>query len=78
MHFFLGGCDWYVAEFDKSTRDLYGFAILNDDLKNAEWGYTNLDELCEITMSGIEVDRDLHWAPRKASEVDRIREACPT
>ncbi len=75
MHFFLGGCDWYVAEYDRNSRDFFGFAILNNDLQNAEWGYTNFDELRSVKVHGIEVDRDLHWTPRKVSEVDRIQEA---
>ncbi len=75
MHFFLGGCDWYGAEYDRNSRDFFGFAILNNDIQNAEWGYTNFDELHRISLRGIEVDRDLHWSSRKACEVDRIREA---
>jgi len=37
LHFFIGSCDWYIAEFD--GHDLFwGFCILNSDLQNAEWG----------------------------------------
>jgi hypothetical protein len=44
LHFFIGGCDWYIAEFD--GEDLFwGFAILNDDFQNAEWGYISFSEL---------------------------------
>ena len=47
LHFFIGGCDWYIAEFD--GEDLFfGFAILNDP-QNAEWGYISFQELDEIT-----------------------------
>ncbi len=75
-HFFLGGCDWYVAEYSATDRLFFGYAILNDDLDNAEWGYISFDELREVrTRQGFEVDRDLHWRTRKASEVDRISEA---
>ena len=75
-HFFLGGCDWYVADYGPDERIFFGYTILNDDLDNAEWGYISFDELREVrTHQGIEVDRDLHWEPRKASEVDRIVEA---
>ena len=67
MHFFLGGCDWYAAEFD--GEDLFwGFANLNDPC-NAEWGYFLLSELKEINTHGIEIDRDLYWRPKKFSEV---------
>ncbi len=75
-HFFLGGCDWYVSEYSATDRLFFGYAILNDDLDNAEWGYVSFDEMREVrTRQGIEVDRDLYWKPRKASNVDRINDA---
>ena len=56
LHFFVGGSDWYIAEFD--GEDLFwGFAILNNDLQNAEWGYISFSELKAIKISGwLEVD----------------------
>ena len=74
MHFFLGGCDWYAVEYGAEERLFFGYAILNDDFVNAEWGYFSLDELRSIrTAQGFEIDRDLHWKPRRAYEVERIR-----
>ena len=72
MHFFLGGCDWFIAETD--GKDLmWGFVILNNDLKNAEWGFVSFSELCDIKVQGYaEVDFDLHWKKRKAVEVKQI------
>lgn len=75
MHFFLGGCDWYAAEYDPEEKIFFGFAILNDDLEMAEWGYFSLQELSELKVSYLEVDRDLHFPPRKAVEIERIRKA---
>lgn len=67
MHFFIGGCDWYVVEFDGKDT-FFGFANLNDPM-NAEWGYFTLSELGGIKVRGLEVDRDLHWQPRRFSEI---------
>ena len=51
LHFFLGGCDWYVAEYD--GEDIFwGFAILNNDFQNAEWGYISFSELKSIRVGG--------------------------
>ena len=75
MHFFLGGCDWYVAEYDPDERIFFGFAILNGDLQNAEWGYISFDELLGIRVGALEVDRDLYWQRRSAKEVDKIKDA---
>jgi len=75
LHFFIGGCDWYIAEFD--GKDLFwGFAILNNDYQMAEWGYISLSELKSIKVQNcIEVDCELEeiWKVRKASEIEKIR-----
>ncbi len=75
LHFFMGNSDWYVCEFD--GEDLFfGYAILNDDHLNAEWGYFSFSELREISINGIEVDcepEDL-WSPKPVSEIPRIRQ----
>jgi hypothetical protein len=77
LHFFIGGCDWYIAEYD--GKDLFwGYAILNDDRENAEWGYISFSELKEVKIAGwLEVDCELeeYWKVRKASEIEKIR--CP-
>ena len=61
LHFFIGGCDWFVAEFD--GKDLFwGFTILNNDHINAEWGYFSFAELKQIKVKGwLEIDCDLYW-----------------
>ena len=80
MHFFIGGCDWYVSEHDKQVDDLgsnllFGFAILGGDTENAEWGYMDLEEMAAVRIApGIEIDRDMHWTPVKASEIPKIME----
>ncbi len=77
LHFFIGGCDWFIAEYD--GEDLFwGFAILNNDYEMAEWGYISFNELKEIKVQGVfEVDCEIEevWQNCKAIEVDKIREA---
>ena len=75
LHFFIGGCDWYICETD--GKDLmWGFCILNADYDMAEWGYVSLSELREIKVSGwLEVDCESEdvWEVRRAIDVDKIR-----
>lgn len=72
LHFFIGGCDWFIAEFDCDDL-MWGYAILNADFDCAEWGYISLKELKSILVPpGIEVDFDLHWQKRPASQIDKI------
>lgn len=76
LHFFLGGCDWYIAEFN-GKNTFWGFVIMNGDLLNAEWGYFTLSELQAINVHGVEIDCELeeHWQIRSASQVDKICQA---
>jgi len=77
LHFFIGGSDWFIAEYD--GEDLFfGFAILNIDHQMAEWGYVSFSELKSIKINGwLEVDCELEedWKIRPAKEVDLIRRA---
>ena len=75
LHFFLGGCDWYVAEFDGEDR-FFGFAILNNNQHNAEWGYFSLQELRDLKVGMLEIYTDKHWDIRPAREIAKIL-ACP-
>jgi hypothetical protein len=77
LHFFIAGCDWYIAEYD--GEDLFwGFAILNNDYEMAEWGYISFSELKSLKLnSWLEVDCEIEeaWEVRKASEIEKIRKA---
>jgi len=75
LHFFIGGCDWYIAEYDADDL-FFGFAILNNDLQNAEWGYISFGELKSIKIDGwLEIDCELEeiWQIRETSEIEKIR-----
>ena len=77
LHFFIAGCDWYMAEYD--GEDLFwGFAILNNDYEMAEWGYISFSELKALKLNRwLEVDCEIEeaWEVRKASEIEKIRKA---
>lgn len=76
LHFFIGGCDWYIAEFDGEDT-FWGFAHLGDD-QCAEWGYISLNELKSIKVDGwLEIDCELEdlWTPKRAVEIEKIRTA---
>ena len=76
LHFFIGGCDWFVAEYDGGDL-FWGFAILNQDYDMAEWGYFTLSELAQVNIGGIEVDCELpqYWNIRPASDIETICKA---
>jgi hypothetical protein len=73
IHFFLGDSDWYAAEFDGDDT-FFGFAIINGDDWNAEWGYFSLSELSSIRdRSNYEVDADMYWEPKPAGQIENIK-----
>lgn len=79
LHFFIGGCDWYIVEVGEDMDTMFGFAILNNDLEMAEWGYMSLKEMEDVKINGwIEVDCEAeeYWVVRPAKDVARIAEAC--
>jgi len=46
------------------------------DMQNAEWGYISFNELKSIQLTGgFEVDNDLYWEPKPASDVEIIKRA---
>ena len=74
LHFFIGGCDWYISEYDGDDT-FFGFCILNEDLINAEWGYVSFSELKSLQIDGcLEVDceREEWWDVKKASKIEKI------
>jgi hypothetical protein len=74
LHFFIGGCDWYVAEYDGDDL-FWGYAILNDDHQCAEWGYMSFGELKSIKIGWLEIDCETEnsWQIKPAHQIDRIR-----
>lgn len=74
LHLFIGDCDWYIAEYDGNDI-FFGFAILNGDSLNSEWGYISFSELKSINIDGIEIDceSDELWKIRKSGEIRDIK-----
>ena len=71
LHFFIGGCNWYVSEYDGDDL-FFGFAILNGDYEMAEWGYISFAELKSICVHGLEIDCEMNWTLKKANEIENI------
>jgi len=66
IHYFVGGCDWYVAELDHETGLAFGYA----DLGCGEWGYFDLVEMEKTIAHGwLVIERDIHFRPRTAKEL---------
>ena len=81
-HFFIGACDWWVAEFD--GEDLFfGYVNLGDPI-NAEWGYFKLSALRATQIMAdlrdaktgqvlgkipVEVEWDQYWKTKAFKDI---------
>ena len=74
LHFFLGGSDWFIVEYDGGDL-FFGYAILNGDLDCAEWGYVSFAELKSLALGPLEVDCEPVeiWRFKRVKEVGLIR-----
>jgi hypothetical protein len=67
-HYFVGGCNWYVAELDPETGQAFGYADLG--MGFPEWGYFDLVEMEHIVVKGwIVIERDLDFTPTATREL---------
>lgn len=72
LHYFIGGSDWYIVEkdMDGEVEQAWGFACLNGDMMNAEYGYISIAELVALKLQmGLTVDLDFHFKPTRMSLV---------
>lgn len=76
LHFFTGGSDWYVAEFDGEDT-FFGFVCLNNDTQNAEWGYFTFSELIKYKSKGlggaIDCERAVHFPIKKVKDIPALQ-----
>jgi hypothetical protein len=72
LHFFIGGSDWFVTEFDGDDT-FFGYVILNGDLECGEWGYFSFSELKDVKVGLVEVDCELEefWEIKVFNQLDR-------
>jgi hypothetical protein len=69
LHYFVGGCDWWLTEVDFESGMAFGFVNLGDP-DMAEWGSVFLPELEAVKAHGwMVVERDCWWSLKKFSEL---------
>ena len=71
-HYFVGGCDWYITEYDSESHVAFGWAETTPGF--GELGYVDLAELESVLAQGIfPVERELDWNPVTLSEALKVR-----
>ena len=54
FHYFFGGSDFYICEYDPKNGLMFGYGILNGDLQNSEWGYFDVLEFTQSKYMNID------------------------
>jgi hypothetical protein len=54
FHYFYGGSDFYICEYDPNDALMFGYGILNGDLPNSEWGYFSVLEFASSKYLNID------------------------
>ena len=65
LHYFYGGSDWYILEWDRANNLFFGYVILNGDVMMSELGSISVDEL--VNTPPIELD--FYWDKAPLAEV---------
>lgn len=74
LHFFINGCDWYIAEYDGEDI-FFGYVILNRDFLNAEWGYISFMDLKSIIINDcFQIDCEKNWIVKRAGDIENIKQ----
>jgi hypothetical protein len=62
-HYFQGGADWWVTEYDPKRNEVFGFAQLAGHGRG-EWGYASLTEIEQLRgQFGLPIERELDFKP---------------
>jgi hypothetical protein len=64
----LSNWTWFATEYYPKDREFFGYVCGHED----EWGNFSLDELKEVKVRGLGIERDLYFGEkplRKALEV---------
>lgn len=59
---------WYVLEYSPEENLCFGLVSGHE----VELGYFSIDELSELKINGLGVERDLHWSPVKLSILNKM------
>jgi len=64
LHYFIGGCDWYITEKDMEDEQHQAFGLAS--IQEVELGYISIEEL---KTNNVEID--LHFEPTTIGELKK-------
>lgn len=77
LHYFVGGCDWWIIEKDMEQEQYQAFGVAHLNGHTPEFGYISIDELTNLTIrhsSGLllSVELDFYWQPTRLKDIPEL------
>lgn len=69
VHYFNGGSDWYIYEWNQKDNVFFGYTILNGDTINAEFGDISPAEIFQNFGLGRNVEMDFYFTPKPLKDL---------
>ncbi len=60
----LGNATWLLTEYESETKMAFGLAYIHE----VELGYISIEELEEVVILGLKVERDMSFKPKPLSQ----------
>ena len=54
FHYFFGGHDFYICEYEPKIGRMFGFSVCIADLENSGWGYFHVSEFSQSKYLNID------------------------
>jgi N12 class adenine-specific DNA methylase len=67
---------WYATEYDPEEQIFYGYIDTGDH--DSEWGNFSLDEMQDLKVKGLGMERDIHFTPQKIENVSGLHDRFKT
>ena len=69
LHYFVGGSDWFITEYDRENKEFFGYAILNGDVEMSEFGYMPTEFFKNADYGMKTPELDLYWKYKTLNEI---------
>lgn len=67
--FFIHNWTWWILEYSKEDRLFFAYVQGQYD----ELGYVSLDELEELNINGLRVERDKYFTPKRYKDIEELK-----
>jgi hypothetical protein len=72
LHYFYGGWDWYVLEYNEQERLFFGI-VIGDDIEYWHFPLSDFEEMNKRAWYS-KIERDMYWESKKVWEIDKLKE----